>query len=168
MKTLFFGLCAVLLVSCGSVVPVDETPGPHQTLLAIARMAEKGDFTGADAYVLGVEYGKNLNSADNILDGFKLGNRSGDFSFSLGGFVAAATDYKHLFVSGDPEVLEKYFLKEDGFFYRFPEVKIFAEKTPEKIWSFQIGDVIMIQVEVDGVYKILFSRHMGALSRRPK
>ena len=168
MKLLFLSLCILILASCGSLVPTDETPGPHQTLLTIARMSEARDFTGVEDYVLGVEYGKNLNSSDNLIDGFKLQNISGDFSFTLEGFVAAATDYKNLFVSEDSEVLEKYFLKEDAFFYRFPEVRVLAEQSPEKIWSFQIGEVIMIQVEGNDIYKILYSKHMGALKRRPK
>lgn len=164
------GLWSFLLifVACGSSIPTDDEPGPHQTLLTITRMSEKGDFTGVEDYLWGVEFGKNLNSRDTLIDGFKAKNNVGDFSFTEEGFIAAATDYKNLFVRGDQEILNDYFLKDDSFFHKFPEVLAVAVTEPERIWSFQIGDVIMILIEDGGTHKILYSKHMGVLKRRPK
>lgn len=156
-------LFVLLLISCAINVPEDPDPGPHQTLLAIARMTRDNDYSRLDDYIYSVELGTNMTSGEFIRKGITKPEALGDFSYSPEKFIQAATEFKHLFKPALPDVLQKFFLDEGAQFARYPELVEMAKNQPQRIWEFRRDISTMIFVEDNGVYKILFTQMMTSL-----
>lgn len=163
-KTVGFGfLLVAILTACGLQVPEDPDPGPHQTLLAIARMTRDNDYSKLDDLIYSVELGTNMTSGEFIRKGITKPEPLGDFSYSPEKFIQAATEFKHLFQPAKADLLEEYFLKENALFGKYPELLELAKNQPGRIWEFRRGISKMIFVEQDGLFRILFSQSMTSL-----
>jgi hypothetical protein len=164
----YLPLMLLFILSCTYVEPEDPNPGPHQTLLSIVRMTQRNNYEGLEDFMYGIEFGKNENSKDFLVDGIIGKKPIGNFSYSIDGYLHIVYDFPEYFENGEKELIQDFFLDDNAIFLPFEDLKTIALNEPERIWSWQRGDVIIIFIEDEGIYKILFSKEVGRLKRRPQ